>query len=221
VKVITLRVLCEGQTERNFVTQTLGPHLVPHRVYVKPELLGKSKSGGVVTHGNLRSSIKHEVGRSRAHEYVTTMIDLYALPADYPGKERCAGESGAERATRIEAGMAEALPNPRFIPYVQVHEFEALVLVDVDQIPSQFPDGEATGAPERLRHSIGQLCPEEVDDGCESAPSKRIVREIPAYACLKPIAGPAIAQKIGLPRLREACPHFDQWIGRLEQLAEP
>lgn len=122
-----------------------------------------------------------------------------------------------ERAERIEAGMAQGLPNPRFIPYVQVHEFEALVLVDVDQIPLQYPDGEADHVPNALRASIGDTPPEAINDGDATAPSKRILTCLPSYQ--KPTVGPRITAAIGLPRLRQACPHFSGWVATLESLA--
>lgn len=221
MRTVELQVLCEGLTERNFVTTVLRPHLIQHRVYARAQGLDKTltKSNGVVTHGTLRRNIKNELGRSREHQWVTTLIDLYALPRDYPGWARVSNESGVARANRIEAGMADALPNPRFLPFLLVHEFEALVLVDVDRIPSAFPDGEAAGAPAVLRQSIGNLAPEEIDDGPESAPSKRIIAALPAYKDLKAIAGPEITAAIGMAALRAACPHFDQWVERLERLA--
>jgi len=175
---------------------------------------------GVVPFRTLYDAIKRDVGRSREHQYVTTMVDLYGL-SQYPGAERRAGESVLARVARIESRMSEALPNVRFIPYVQVHEFEAFVFVDLDILPSQFPDGEAEGAPFRLRQSVGLVAPEEINDGESTAPSKRLILEIPAYRSMKAIAGPTIAARIGLPRLRKSCPHFDQWITRLEQLADP
>lgn len=220
MKTVELQVLCEGPTERNFVTQVLKPHLRPHHVFVRALGLGMTdKGGGVVAHGTLRRNIKSEVGRSRDHQWVTTMIDLYALPKDYPGWARVGNESGVTRAERIEAGMAESLQNRRFLPFVMVHEFEALVLVDVHRIPSAFPDGEAAEAPALLRRSIGSLAPEEVDDGPTTAPSKRIIKALPAYEAMKAIAGPEITAAIGMGALRAACPHFDQWVARLEGLA--
>ncbi len=215
---ITLRVLCEGPTESNFVTQVLRPYLQARNVFAKPEPL-RPGHYGVVSYDRLRRAIQADIGRSRSHEFVTTMIDLYKI-GNYPGAEKIPGEAVIERVRRIEDGMAANLPNPRFIPYVQIHEFEALVLVDLERISEQFPDGDAEGAAERLRLSIGSLTPEEVDDGEQTAPSKRLIREVPAYAGLKSIAGPAIALKIGLPKLRNACPHFDEWVGKLEQLPE-
>ena len=67
---------------------------------------------------------------------------------------------------------------------------------------------------------IGSLSPEEIDDGEQTAPSKRLIREVPAYYSLKPVAGPLIVAEIGLPNLRSACPHFDEWVSTLERLSE-
>lgn len=209
-----LSVLCEGKTEYNFVVQVLRGHLGPSfQVFARPIDLG-----GVKSFEKLAGLIKADIGRSRAHQYVTTMFDLYALP-DYPDDPRAEGIKGVARALRIEAAMAGRLPNPRFIPYIQVHEFEALVFVDLDQLPRAFPNGEANGAPEKLRRDVGRLAPEEIDDGPQTAPSKRLERTVETYKEQKPIAGPIITASIGLPRLRAACPHFDQWVGRLERLA--
>jgi hypothetical protein len=214
---VKLRVQCEGLTEQNFVTQVLQPHLSQYRVFAQAEPLCRGRSG-VVRWEVLYAAIKADVGRSREHEYVTTLLDLYALP-DYPGDAKAQGKKGALRAEEIEAAMADALPSPRFIPYIQVHEFEALVFVDLDELPSAFPDGEAEGAPTVLRRDLGDLAPEEINDHPETAPSKRLVRAVPAYKYKKPIVGPQIAARIGLPRLRAACPHFNSWLAKLEKLA--
>lgn len=218
MNAVTLRVLCEGATESNFVSQVLRPHLSAFRVFARPEPL-RMGNFGIVSFEKLRKAIQADVGRSRAHEYVTTMIDLYGL-GDYPGIQRCSGEPVLVRVARIEHEMAEGLPNPRFLPYVQLHEFESLVLVDVDRIPGQFPNGEADNAPEKLRAEIGETEPELVDDGPDSAPSKRIIKVVRGYSALKSVAGPAIAGAIGLPTLRDRCPHFGEWLTKLESLAE-
>jgi hypothetical protein len=215
---VELRVLCEGQTERGFVTAVLAPHLGPFGVYPRGESL-VPRGFGVVPFKVLRSAIKRDVGTLRRHQYVTTMVDLYAL-ADYPGEQRQPGDSVLDRVARIESAMKDGLPSPQFIPYIQIHEFEALVFVDLDVLPSQFPDGEADGAPERLRREVGGAPPESIDDGKETAPSKRLIRAIPAYEHQKAIVGPNVTAKIGMRRLMDACPHFADWIRRLERLAK-
>ena len=79
MRTVELRVLCEGSTEYNFVGTVLVPHLrAQFRVHAKPQNLGG------VHFDKLHKAIKAEIGRARSHQFVTTMIDLYALP-DYPG----------------------------------------------------------------------------------------------------------------------------------------
>lgn len=58
--------------------------------------------------------------------------------------------------------------------------------------------------------------PELINDGPETAPSKRIERLIPEYD--KVIAGKQIAREIGIETLREKCRHFGEWLSRLEGL---
>ena len=136
MRFISLRVLCEGLTESHFVTQLLVPHLRSHNVFSSPEPLRLGQYG-IVSWDRLRKAIQADIGRSRNHEYVTTMIDLYKI-GNYPGAGKRLGEDVIERVRRIESLMTETLPNPRFIPYVQVHEFEALVFVDLDRLPEHF-----------------------------------------------------------------------------------
>lgn len=210
-----LSVLCEGATEYNFVTLVLAPHLRGFQVFARPVNLG----GGVKKFDRFRRSMKLEVGRARGHRYFTTMIDLYALP-EFPGDRRADGLRGVDRAQRIEAAMAEEFNSPNFLPYIQVHEFEALMFVDLEVLPAAFPDDrKVQGAPALLRQAVGSLAPEEINDDPATAPSKRLIRVIPTYGQFKSVVGPELARQIGLPRLRKDCPHFDAWVGRLEQLA--
>lgn len=217
---VTLPVLCEGPTESNFVTLVLAPYLRQFSIFAKPEPLRRGQYG-IVDWTRLRKAIKADVGRSRAHEFVTTMIDLYNI-GQFPGNKARKAESPYDRAKRIEEGMFAQMPGGRFIPYVQVHEFEALVLVDTSLLPGQFPDGEADDAPAILAQSIGAAPPEMVNDGVNTAPSKRIMQAISndAYRYMKPTVGPTITAQIGIERLRQACPHFGEWVSRLESLAK-
>lgn len=216
--MIELWVWCEGATEEGFVRTVLAPHLRQRSVF--PVAKRATQGGGAVKFQTLKRVIQQSVGNSRSHQFTTTMYDLYALP-EFPGNERRPGESTIDRVLRIESKMAQGLPNPRFIPYIQVHEFEALILADVESIERAFPEGDAKDVPERLRDLIGTTPPEEVNDGRETAPSKRIIRAFPGYERVKSIDGPRIVASIGIERLRERCPHFGSWITRLENLAVP
>ena len=211
--MIELRIFCEGSTEVNFARDVLKPHLRRHNVFLKDPIDLK----GIKPFATIKPRIAGILGQRRAHHFLTTMFDLYALP-DFPG-DPGSSRPGSLRAEAIEQAMYAHYPNPGFIPYIQVYEFEALVFVDLDQLTAQFPDGEAKGAPERLQRARAGKAPEDINDGPATAPSQRLAREIPTYGDLKPLAGPQIAARIGLHRLRDACPHFNAWLNRLEGLA--
>ena len=62
--------------------------------------------------------------------------------------------------------------------------------------------------------TAGYSTPEDIDDGPMTAPSKRLRDVFAAYQ--KPLHGPLAVSAIGIDRIRAVCPHFHQWLGRLE-----
>jgi len=163
--------------------------------------------------------IKQESSSSEV--YHTTMFDLYALPKDFPGFDDAMGKPTATlRVQAFEAALENDIGFARFIPYIQLHEFEALVLVDPAKIAAQFERNSADRGIRRLDELVRSTPPEEIDQGESTAPSKRIIAEIPEYDGLKSSAGPQIVQAIGLAAIRAKCPHFDAWVKRLESLGQ-
>jgi hypothetical protein len=225
-------VVAEGQSEARAVTQVLAPHLRAFSVFIKPELVGKkvrhdvsSHHGGVLDYKPVREHIRATLRRyDRPHQHVTTMIDFYSLPANTPGTADARHVTVPdEAATIIERAMSEDVGDVRFIPYLQLHEFEALVLADVDRLADHYRDIYSDWAARigRLSQLVNQCGgPEHVNGGRKTHPAARIISEFPAYQRAKSFVGPAVAAAIGLPRLREACPHFSKWVTRLEQLGQ-
>jgi hypothetical protein len=72
---------------------------------------------------------------------------------------------------------------------------------------------------EQFLAARGSLAPEEIDDGVETAPSKRIGR-ITKYKYEKVLAGTRAAAASGIPRISQECPHFRAWLEWLETLTE-
>jgi len=117
----------------------------------------------------------------------------------------------------MEKALAEDINDPRFLPYIQLHEFEAVLLADPSKFATYY-DG-CTREIEQLQLLAATVAsPELIDDGQQTAPAKRIAALIPAYADEKPIAGPIIAAAIGPETIRKRCPHFNAWLTRLENL---
>ncbi|MCB1196173.1 DUF4276 family protein [bacterium] len=79
-----VKFLVEGQTEESFVKSVLSPYLLQFDISIAPILTGKNKMGGVQKYGGLKRDLKILLGESQKN-IITTMIDFYHLPDDFPG----------------------------------------------------------------------------------------------------------------------------------------
>jgi len=145
----------------------------------------------------------------------TTLFDLYAFPGDLPGMDSIREEPAtARRAEKVQGAMAADLPDPRFIPYVQRHEIEALVLAGLEELSTILPH--ERGGLQRLKMEVAAQGPEDVNDNYETVPSRRLKGSAPTYS--KTADGPTVIERVGLPRIRAVCPRFDGWLTTLEGL---
>lgn len=214
-----IHALVEGQTEEAFLAQLVAPHLRAHGAHLTPIVVatrrlagGPSAKGGTVSYAAWKAQAGRLLGDSSA-ALVTTMLDFYALPGDWP---RPAGGSARERVLGAMEAMAADIADARFAPFVMLHEFEALVFTDPRHVCDvAFASPAAYAELARVRAAC--VSPEEIDDGPDTHPSARIVRLVPGYR--KSTHGPIAAERIGLPALRAACPHFAAWLARLESVA--
>ncbi len=175
--------------------------------------------GGISRYAQAERDIRAWIREDRnADARFTTMFDLYRLPKDFPGYGDAASlPDPHERVTFLENALSADIADPRFVPYFQLHEFEALLLSDPKKFDSQFPDCE--GAIRQLVELASEFgSPELIDDGDDTAPSRRIAERIPDYEKMKRSEGPVVAEMIGLPTLRSKCEHFGGWLETLEAL---
>ncbi|MCP1715426.1 hypothetical protein J2T58_001291 [Methanocalculus alkaliphilus] len=220
--MIRLKIITEGQTEEGFVSQILAPHLRQFHIEafainLPTAVREKTHRGGIMPYDRVRKIILQSFEKQGA--YVTTMFDLYKLPETFPGMDEAERISNPHtRVETIESALQASINNRFFIPYIQVHEFEALLFSDVTTID------EVMTAQERSRiHDLDMIIrqfpngPESINDGEETAPSKRLLKLYPSYQ--KRTRGIQIARRIALGTMREECPHFDAWIARLEKLS--
>jgi hypothetical protein len=220
--MIRVHVLVEGQTEETFVKSVLQPYFNQHEAYLFPRLLGKpGHKGGVGEYARARQDILTTL-KQDAGVFCATMFDYYGMPNSWPNREAARQKPFAEKPGTIEqailadisAELGGSFNCARLIPYVQMHEFEALLFSD----PKVLADGLEL-ADDAPTHGIADQfnSPEEINDSEQTAPSKRIMGLNPGYA--KVSDGVRISQKIGLTTMRAQCPHFNEWIGKLEALA--
>jgi hypothetical protein len=223
--MIRLHLIVEGQTEELFVRTVLAPHLGAFDVSVDARRVEMSRQrghifrGGLIDYGRVARDISRWLKEDQNRDVrFSTMFDLYALPDDFPAFDAARKLNDPyARVEMLEKEFAASIGDMRFIPYIQLHEFEALLFSKPEEFNWEFIEHDR--AISNLREiSKTFASPELINDNRETAPSKRIISEIPEYAARKASAGPVIAEKIGLPHLQATCPHFDQWLILLESL---
>lgn len=225
-----IHVLCEGQTEQGFVEEVLRPYLQKQGVKsVKGILITTNKKknarGGMLSYNHAVTDIGLLRQTKKDDEYArhifTTMFDLYALPNDFPGYAvaQTIGDPYV-RVNSLEADFAKDINDGRFIPYIQLHEFEALLFCGIAHIAKYYP-----GCDKRCKQLENDLLdaggnPELINNGPSTAPSKRIIKAIEGdkkthYNYNKPVTGKNVAKQIGIETLRAKCRHFNDWIEKL------
>ncbi|MBN0986115.1 DUF4276 family protein [Amphritea pacifica] len=208
-------VFVEGQTEETFVRDVLGPYFERQRIWLTPILAETSPGykGGIVSYGKVKNQVTR-LCRKDKNAWVTTLIDYYGLPTDFPQFAQ-GNVSAVQRVQHLEQALAQDISERNFLPYLALHEFEALLFCDPAQFHEWFDDERAVAVLETVKASYGN--PEEINDSPQTAPSKRILAAIPAYK--KTLHGPMIANEIGIDAMRDQCPHFNDWIKSIESLA--
>ena len=225
--MIRLYFYVEGQTEQGYVDRVLIPYLAAFEVYGRAILAASGRKHGQVSRGggNRYQPMRKDFGNllqqhKRDDVRFTTMFDLYALHHSFPGWDLAEKQRHIprERVLTLERAFADDVNDPRFIPHIQLHEFETILLCDPDVFAEEFPNAAAGIA--ALQDAVAkEKSPELINDGPTTAPSKRIIKEFPDYASLKTTVGVDLATLIGLDKTRLLCPHFDNWIKKLESLS--
>lgn len=220
--MIRVHVICEGQTEEMFINEVLAPALHHLGIYLVPALIGKpGHKGGNFRFERLLTDLEKRLLGDR-QAYCTTFFDFYGLPEAFPGKaEASSKETMDAKADCLLEAMMEKLQQKlgdeamrRFIPYVQMYEFEGLLF--------SCPKGLAVGINQpaledkllRIRNEFDT--PETINNSPVTAPSKRLLKLYEGYE--KPLHGSLAAIEIGLPAIRSQCSRFDTWLRYMEAL---
>lgn len=216
-------VLVEGQTEEQFVNDCLVPYLHAKNLYIRPTIVatkriagGPNFKGGITSYGQVRGDLQRLLHDTHA-SIITTIMDYYGLPKDFPGMHNRATGTPRSRVEHVEDAWAAAVDDRRFVPHLALHEFETWVYADPLKLePFMFDDDPAV-IEAITKIAAGHPTPEDINDDPMTAPSKRLCKVFPAYQ--KPLHGPLAVSAIGIDRIRAVCPHFHHWLDRLEALA--
>lgn len=210
-------ILVEGQTEEAFLNEVMVQPYAARGIYLTPIIVSTSPGhkGGLTSYAKVKPQID-KLCKQDPGAFITTFFDFYALPKDFPGQNAVAALGLAPSLTKVmhlEQHLAAAIGHANFIPNLVLHEFEALLLTDVEAF-AEWTDNDLVLAP--LRQVRLASAPEDINDSVQTAPSKRIMAAMTGYQ--KTVHGPLIASTIGLDAIRAACPHFHAWLAKLDAL---
>lgn len=214
-----LDIIVEGQSEKEFVNQVLAPFLdrsgVIESYNVSPIVIRTSNNhrGGMSKYNHLREDIIQTLSSSNKELVVSTIIDFFRLPSNVPKPDNYEEiQSDFLKAEAIEKLIASDINDNRFIPYIQVHEFEAFLFASDKGFRYCY------GNNHRLIESLTEIIntfgnPEEINTTPAGAPSKRMLALYPEYD--KVIDGNLIILQNGIDSILSTCPRFCNWIDTL------
>lgn len=215
-----LVVVVEGETEESFINNILAPYFHSLGIYNSIQCFKtKHSNGGVSKYSYIKDDIVRTIYESDV--IVTTLFDFYRLPSDFPGFKQGSLLPHDSWVEVIESETKKDIENTQgrsfdnFIPYIQLHEFEALVFSSIDGIDALFERSEFRY--HELQKVINDYPnPEDINNGANTAPSVRLKQLIPGYD--KVVDGVNVIKEIGIETVLSKCPRFNAWIEKLKDV---
>lgn len=207
-------IVVEGQTEQAFVNNLLRPYLNTKGIYsVTPILIKTSKigRGGFVNYTHLYNTIKGILATSSDDIVVSTFVDFFRIPASMPFYNECMSlRNDVDRVDALERALRVSVGDRRFIPYIQLHEFEALLFSSNKGFEEFFAPDKADKTAAIISSFVN---PEDINSSPETAPSKRLLSIDKRYD--KVLQGNLIAMEVGIGEMLLKCRRFSEWVTSL------
>lgn len=220
-KYVEVIAVVEGKTEQIFIEKIVKPYLAAKGIFISATQISKpGQKGGDVKFARAEKDIGSFL-KQRKDIFVTTFFDYYGIK-EWPNLDLIQNQSHTDIAALLNDGAVEQLKenytqynlNVRFIPFMAMHEFEALLFSE-PSILARALNVKIENISEILSECVE---PEKINSSRETAPSKRLNLLKSSGKYKKVTEGIAIADQIGIDKMREKCPLFHQWINSLEQL---
>ncbi|MDC7950569.1 DUF4276 family protein [Methanomassiliicoccaceae archaeon COG_1] len=202
---------CEGHTEKMFTEKLLRPFFGSRGIEANTILAGNGSSGrkgGIINYTQVKGDLSR-ICREHPHEYVTTMIDyspVIRLPLEYGGPGTI-----YDIVCSKEAAIEKDIGAPNLMMNFELHEFEAYLYCNPDAYV-----GFGRKAPDKIRRIVGRVsCPEMINTGHNTLPSRRLDEIISRYTHTKLFNTDKILEKTTLDQILSKCPHFAYWLERV------
>ena len=190
-------IVCEGQTEIDFVNVVLNKYFNSKQIKLKP--LGLN--------GNVSIDRLIDFLCRCNTQIITTLVDYYGFKNNHDNVN-CL-------ENKILENFNKKNKNKKIlIPYIQMHEFEALLFSDISVIAKQKnANSEQIDELEEIIKEYNDK-PEDINNSKDTAPSKRLEKIFKDYK--KIIDSKTVSREIGIHNIREKCERFNKWLNEIE-----
>ena len=230
--MIHLYIIVEGQSEEKFVKEVLAPYFANKNIFLYAECvitgqtkLGKACKGGGNSYKLYKNHIRKRIKQyeKQSNYYFSTMIDLYAIPNDFPKIDEAKRyySDKYQYVSFLEDAFCNDVGKRNFLPYIQLHEFETLLFCNIDAIVDEFFDLEDAHLRNRIEEDISSYDNIElINDSHATAPSKRLDSYTNGEYCgRKTTASINILKATSIEIIKERCSHFNDWLNKIENLS--
>ena len=210
-----LIIICEGPTEQAFCNDVLSGYFLTNDILLEAPTI-KHSNGGIVAWDTLKKQIVRHL--NEGDSIVSLFVDYYRIRDSYKFPKWVESKKIGDIYDRMHF-LFEHMSldidvnlRSRFVPYIQLHEFEGLLFSDISVFQNNFTKAELDF---HLLEDAVNSCktPEEINNGPATAPSERLKKAVKGYD--KVVYGACLAYDIGLETIRKKCVLFNEWIERL------
>lgn len=210
-----LNIVVERQTEQSFVNEVLAPYMRSRGLFsITPILISTSKTGkgGFVNYQHLKNKVKGLLSNPDDDKLiVSTFVDFFRIPNNMPGyRDAMLLGDNLQKIEALQQELGNAIADRRFIPYIQLHEFEALLFSNNNGFEYLWEEkmySETKNIVDKYSN------PEDINSAPETAPSKRLLAINQKYD--KVLEGNLIALEVGINEMLNKCPRFANWVNSL------
>jgi hypothetical protein len=210
--VKTLYIIVEGNTEEEFIKNFLTP-MSNHNWFIQPIKITTNrnigKRGGFTTYSQLKDDVLLLL-KSKQEKFVTTFVDFFRIPSDVPSYQDCLKLNIENQVDCLENAIKTDINHDFFLPYIQKFEFEALLFSSNKGFESYYGK-KVSKQTARIINNYPN--PEDINDNPNTSPSNRLKQIVPEYD--KVNAGNVLALEIGLEKILEKCPRFNNWVEKI------
>lgn len=166
----------------------------------------KNTKGGNVGYLYLKADIERTSKQNSGNTYITTFLDYFRLPNDFPGYD-------TSDIDKIEESVKDDNNGIRLIPYIQKYEFETLLFANRDALEIVIDESKGMNEIDEIIKKYPNI--EDINSSPDNAPSKRLGR---IFHYNKTADSSLVLDFIEMDELLNKCPRFKHWIEELVSL---